>query len=714
AGNPLHLQTNDNNSGPLINLKLTGSENYRVWANAMKIALQARNKMCYVDGTCTKAAYVTCVSLSNQWERCNAVVLSWLLISIFDDLYLSQVYSENAAEVWKELKETYDKLDGSILFNLTMKINNFKQNGLPVFEYYHKLNSLRREFDILTKLSPCTCDAKSELGKHNQLMKLPIRSSLLTQTELRDVKDAFVIVCREESHRGLGYGTGVQKPIVSSFVSKTFENQNRNQNRNNNNSNNQNVSNNQNNSGFNNQNNKGQYNSLSCKNCGMKGHTIDRCFEIIGYPNGFKRNQNGKNSSNNKGYSSNNVDVQKNSSGMPFTSDQISKLMSLIGDKPGNGIHANMAVGHPNCTTAKIRNVGNLKLTSNIVLFDVLVNPEYCVKDGKLHVGFDECDCIIHDLKRDNILGTGSEARGLYVLGHPSNQLLSILKNRLSVGKPTHVMPCEVCHHAKQGDDDQGSVQIGEEDFYEGNVFKNNDVPTNLFNTEESNTGESNTLRRSSRQSKLPPKLNDYLLNSKAHRQWNYRLSEALVKNDFKQSGHDHSLYTKESDGSFVALLVYVDDIVLTSNDIIEINKVKTFLKSKFKIKDLGELKYFLGIESHMDLGLRVLKYLKGALGSGVNYEKSEHMLLKVYADSDWTKCLVTRRLVSVYCVFFNGCMVSLKSKKQATLSKSSAEAKYKPMATATCEVIWVVNILKDLKITNLLPAVQQFRLLQT
>nr|GEY06051.1 uncharacterized mitochondrial protein AtMg00810-like [Tanacetum cinerariifolium]GEY06065.1 uncharacterized mitochondrial protein AtMg00810-like [Tanacetum cinerariifolium]GEY21617.1 uncharacterized mitochondrial protein AtMg00810-like [Tanacetum cinerariifolium] len=63
------------------------------------------------------------------------------------------------------------------------------------------------------------------------------------------------------------------------------------------------------------------------------------------------------------------------------------------------------------------------------------------------------------------------------------------------------------------------------------------------------------------------------------------------------QSGHDHSLYTKESGGSFVALLVCVDDIELTGNDINEINKVKTFLKSKFKIKVLGELKYFLGIE---------------------------------------------------------------------------------------------------------------------
>nr|GFC14322.1 ribonuclease H-like domain-containing protein [Tanacetum cinerariifolium]GFC14407.1 ribonuclease H-like domain-containing protein [Tanacetum cinerariifolium] len=103
-------------------------------------------------------------------------------------------------------------------------------------------------------------------------------------------------------------------------------------------------------------------------------------------------------------------------------------------------------------------------------------------------------------------------------------------------------------------------------------------------------------------------------------------------------------------------------------------------------------------LQSHMDLGLRVLRYLKGAPGSCVDFEKSEHMSLKVHADSDWAKCLVTRRSVSGYYAVYNGCLVSWKSKKQATLSKSSAEAEYKSMAAATCELMWIVNILKDLK----------------
>nr|GEU98548.1 ribonuclease H-like domain-containing protein [Tanacetum cinerariifolium] len=112
-------------------------------------------------------------------------------------------------------------------------------------------------------------------------------------------------------------------------------------------------------------------------------------------------------------------------------------------------------------------------------------------------------------------------------------------------------------------------------------------------------------------------------------------------------------------------------------------------------------------LQSYMDLVLRVLKYLKDAPRSGVNYEKSMHMSLKGYADSDWAKCYVTKKSTSVseYYVFFNSCMVSWKSKKQSTLSKSFAEAEYRSMAAATCEVMRVVNILKDLKVTNLLPA---------
>ncbi|GKC90479.1 ribonuclease H-like domain-containing protein [Tanacetum coccineum] len=62
-------------------------------------------------------------------------------------------------------------------------------------------------------------------------------------------------------------------------------------------------------------------------------------------------------------------------------------------------------------------------------------------------------------------------------------------------------------------------------------------------------------------------------------------------------SKSDYSLFTKSCGDVFIALLVYVDDIIITGNNLPEINKVKQFLKTKFMIKDLGKLKYFLGIE---------------------------------------------------------------------------------------------------------------------
>ncbi|GKB40415.1 ribonuclease H-like domain-containing protein, partial [Tanacetum coccineum] len=60
---------------------------------------------------------------------------------------------------------------------------------------------------------------------------------------------------------------------------------------------------------------------------------------------------------------------------------------------------------------------------------------------------------------------------------------------------------------------------------------------------------------------------------------------------------NDHSLFIKNTGSASLFLLVYVDDLVLTSTDEKEIEIFKLFLSNKFKINDLGELKYFLGIE---------------------------------------------------------------------------------------------------------------------
>lgn len=80
-------------------------------------------------------------------------------------------------------------------------------------------------------------------------------------------------------------------------------------------------------------------------------------------------------------------------------------------------------------------------------------------------------------------------------------------------------------------------------------------------------------------------------------RAWFERFSRAMQRFGYKQSQADHTLFIKHhSQGKVTALIVYVDDIVLTSNDDGEIQNLKHRLANEFEIKDLGTLKYFLGI----------------------------------------------------------------------------------------------------------------------
>ncbi|GJS73437.1 ribonuclease H-like domain-containing protein [Tanacetum coccineum] len=85
-------------------------------------------------------------------------------------------------------------------------------------------------------------------------------------------------------------------------------------------------------------------------------------------------------------------------------------------------------------------------------------------------------------------------------------------------------------------------------------------------------------------------RLKKYLYGLKqAPRQWNAKLTHTLIENGFKQSKSDYSLFTESEKGNFVALLIYVDDIIIIGNNIDEIENFKSFLKTKFQIKDLDQ-----------------------------------------------------------------------------------------------------------------------------
>nr|GEX62186.1 ribonuclease H-like domain-containing protein [Tanacetum cinerariifolium] len=373
------------------------------------------------------------------------------------------------------------------------------------------------------------------------------------------------------------------------------------------------------------------------------------------------------------------------------------------------------------------------------------------------------------------------------------------------------------------------ATPVDETNQSEGNNGTNTEVP--IFQKKFENQNEGVSLRRSSRVSKLPVKLNDYVLSNKARYGLNRFVNHSMLSvenyvfvsnlnksyepSSYKEASKDINwidamnneilaLYENDTwelvelpfgrkpiGSKWVFKIKYMSSGEIKSNSESEIEKFKSFLNKKFKIKDLGELKYFLGIEvlktklglclnqikyclellhefgllacrpvltplpknivlahketnddkfllnitnyqnlvgkliylcmtrpdisygvhclsqhmhaplqSHFNLALRLLRYLKLAPGSGIDISKSKVSFKVVaYSDSDRAKCPMTRKSVSGYWVFFNGSLVSWKSKKQATLSKSSEEVEYRAMASATYKIIWIIKILKDVDV---------------
>ncbi|GJU74442.1 ribonuclease H-like domain-containing protein [Tanacetum coccineum] len=436
---------------------------------SMTNALQNKNKLGFINKSCKKPSDK---SLGNQWEICKSVVLTWILGAISQELYIGLIFSKDPTEIWDELKDTYDKVNGSVIFNLHHKINSLKQNGSSVLDYYQKLSSLWKQYDAMVKLPNCTCARSKDLKNHNKLIRLmqflmglddtymTLRSNILTTEPLPEIKTAFSLISREESHKNSISSQSINKTQVSSFNSKVMDNKQK----------------------------LLKNPSITCENCGYTNHTIDRCFTIIGYPENFNKK---KSDGNKKVFNSNSVvnsnqvvngnrpSSSQNNASMPFTPEQIMKLMSLIGDKTGFGnIQSNMlgaffkslsskfntfedfkkwiidsganqhmvlskdlldsivdisdlnlTVEHPNRSVAKIKKIRNLKLNDHITLCDVLLVPEYYVNL-----------IFVYKLARDS----------KFFIGFDENSFLIQLSNDLQIGKNETIPLCEICHKAKQ------------------------------------------------------------------------------------------------------------------------------------------------------------------------------------------------------------------------------------------------------------------------
>nr|GEV64711.1 hypothetical protein [Tanacetum cinerariifolium] len=458
---------------------------------------------------------------------------------------------------------------------------------------------------------------------------------------------------REESHMGLDPSSSSYSKIqLVAFIAKTNNNAtnfNRRVNGNNNNND-----------------NRGPNPNLLYKNCGLIGHTIERCYEIIGYPAGFKKNLNLSRQTGNKNNKRFNANSEGNhfvhgtygSISSSFTNEHMVKLLSLINEKPtfaanmwiiDYGANQHMIdstknmfnvvdvsslmhiVGHPNGTLAKISAIGSLRLTSGIVLFDVLVVPEY------------------NNLNLGKLVGTGSVTGGIYLFDLDKIEAYKLY----SLDSKTVFYSREV-------------------KFYE-NVFSFKMKNSNVF----------------------PQESNDENI-----------LKFFDVQNPESPYGEEGDTSTEDGSSRITSDdCTVVEDEVARGATHIEENVTS---KGNVPVNQNGEgqsnpMGASLELRRSTRPKVMLARFNDFVVNSSVRYglEKYRKYCLELLNEYVLLACKPAATPLQQNVVL---CLVSWKGKKQATISRFSTESKYRCLASTTCEIIWVVKILKDLGVKGLLP----------
>nr|GEV05782.1 ribonuclease H-like domain-containing protein [Tanacetum cinerariifolium] len=117
------------------------------------------------------------------------------------------------------------------------------------------------------------------------------------------------------------------------------------------------------------------------------------------------------------------------------------------------------------------------------------------------------------------------------------------------------------------------------------------------------------------------------------------------------------------------------------------VDRIISSLHQEFDMTDLGPFNYFLGLSVICDsTGLLSEELYASPTGS-----------LVAYSDADWDGFPSTRRSTSGYCVFLEDKLLSWSSKRQYTISRSSAEAEYRGVSNVAAETVWIRNHLREL-----------------
>ncbi|CAH9118233.1 unnamed protein product [Cuscuta europaea] len=210
---PFFLGPQDRPRDYITPIRLRG-ENYDDWTGAIRLALRARRKFVFVDGT-IQTYENKCTE--DDWLTIHSMLVSWLMNTIAPEVKNTLSKYEDAKLLWDELKERFSVMDGSRIHQLKVNIARCEQSSpLSVGTYYGQLKMWWDELNNYEPLLTCTCGkCTCKLGEqhaqrweserfHQFLMGFStdlygqIRSNLLSQVPLPNLNRAYHQVTQEE------------------------------------------------------------------------------------------------------------------------------------------------------------------------------------------------------------------------------------------------------------------------------------------------------------------------------------------------------------------------------------------------------------------------------------------------------------------------------------------------------------------------------------
>ncbi|XP_048438042.1 uncharacterized protein LOC125476225 [Pyrus x bretschneideri] len=163
--NPFLLHPSDQ-PGNILVFKTLQGDNYNIWSRAMRISLSAKNKLGLVDETIDPAAEID--KQFALWQRCNDMVLAWILNSVHEDIASSISYYTSAADVWADLCDRFSQGNDSHVYQIKREIVDRRQEQQSISVYYTKLKALWDELTSYHKPPTCTCGGLKKINERDE------------------------------------------------------------------------------------------------------------------------------------------------------------------------------------------------------------------------------------------------------------------------------------------------------------------------------------------------------------------------------------------------------------------------------------------------------------------------------------------------------------------------------------------------------------------